>query len=195
MSSLINSEVFSIVKEDIGALDGKIIFVKGRYCGGKSKCSGLFYLDANDNPILKVAQGGFKEEEWFGILLHEYCHFIQWRDDSKIWNNFCDYDITYSDIILKPEKYKKQLSSLMELEINCEKCAVNIIKNNNLFDINEYVQSANAILYKYAFLYNYNKWPDDNRKYKKVQEFCPKKILKSYKEYLKIPKQIIEYYR
>jgi hypothetical protein len=195
MSSLINSEVFDIIKEDIKSLDGRIIFVKGRYCGGKSKCSGLFYMDANDNPILKIAKGGSEEEEWFGILLHEYCHFLQWRDDSKIWNNFCDHDVTYSEIILKPEKYKKELQALMELEINCEKRAVNIIKSNNLFNHKEYVQCANAILYKYAFLHKYHKWPDNNKKYHRIKEHCPNKILKSYKEYLNIPEKIVQYYK
>lgn len=195
MSFLINSEVFDIINEDIESLDGKVIFLKGDSCGGKSKCSGLFYLNSNDTPIIKVAKGSLTEEEWFGILLHEYCHFLQWRDDTKEWNKFCDYDITYSQIILKPQKYKKELESLMELEINCEKCATNIIKNNNLFNYKKYAQSANAIIYKYAFLYNYGKWPDDNRKYKKVQDFCPTKILKSYKEYLKIPTKISDYYK
>lgn len=195
MSSLINSKVFDIIKEDIESLDGRIILLKGNYCGGKSKCSGLFYMDSNDNPIIKVAKGSLLEEEWFGILIHEYCHFIQWKDDSRLWNNFCDYDITYSQIIIKPEKYKKELIALMELEIDCEKRATNIIKNNKLFDYKIYAQSANAIIYKYAFLYKYGKWPDDNRKYQKVQKFCPKKILKSYKEYLNIPEEIYNYYK
>ena len=195
MSSLMNSNVFDIIKEDVESLDGKIILLKGNYCGGKNKCSGLFYMDSNDNPIIKVAKGSLLEKEWFGILIHEYCHFLQWQDDSKLWNNFCDYDITYSQIILKPEKYKKELMALMELEINCEKRTFNIIKNNDLFDYKEYAQSANSILYKYAMLYKYNKWPDDNRKYKKVQDFCPKKILKSYKEYLNIPEEVLNYYK
>lgn len=195
MSSLLNSSVFDIIKEDIESLDGKVIFFKGPYCGGKNKCSGLFYLDSQDNPIIKVAKGNLNEEEWFGILIHEYCHFLQWRDDSKLWNNFCDYDITYSKIISKPKDHKKELIALMELEINCEKCAVNIIKNNKLFNHIEYVQSANAILYKYALLYKYGKWPDDDRKYQKIQKFCPTKILKSYKEYLKIPIKIVNYYK
>jgi hypothetical protein len=195
MSSLIKSRVFDIIKEDVESLYGKIILLKGNYCGGKSKCSGLFYLDSNDNPIIKVAKGKLNEEEWFGVLIHEYCHFIQWRDDSKLWNHFCDYDVTYSQIILKPQKYKKELEALMELEINCEKCTVNIIKNNALFDYKQYAQNANAILYKYAMLYKYNKWPNDNRKYQKVQDYCPNKILKSYREYLEIPKNVIEYYK
>ena len=195
MSSLMNSKVFDIIKEDIESLDGKIILLKGRYCGGKSKCSGLFYMDTNDNPIIKVAKGSISEEEWFGVLIHEYCHFLQWRDDSRLWNNFCDYDIAYSQIILKPEKYKKELIALMQLEIDCERSAFNIIKNNKLFDHKAYAKTANAILYKYAMLFNYNKWPEDNRKYQKVQDFCPQKILKSYSEYLKIPEKIVNYYK
>lgn len=193
--SFTNSEVFKIIKEDLEDLNGKITFIKGRYCGGKSKCSGLFYMDANENPIIKVAKGGLDEDEWFGVLIHEYSHFLQWRDNIKIWNKFCDYDVTYSHLLLKPQKYKKELLTLINLELDCEKRTINIIKNNNLFDHKKYAQSANAILYKYAFLYKYGKWPNDNRKYQKVQEFCPKRILKSYNEYLNIPKKIIEYYR
>ena len=120
---------------------------------------------------------------------------MQWRDNSKYWESFCNYDVTYSQILLKPEKYKLALTVLMDLEINCERLAVKIIKNNNLFDHKTYAQSANAILYKYAFLYNFNKWPEDSRTYKKVQDLAPNRILKSYKEYLDIPKKIIEYYR
>lgn len=192
--SFINSEVLKIVEEDLKDLDGKVVFIKGRYCGGKSKCSGLFYMDANDNPIIKVAKGGLKEYEWFGVLIHEYAHFLQWRDDTKIWNKYCDYDITYSQILLKPEKYKKELLALMNLELDCEKRAYKIIKNNNLFDYKEYAQNANSILYKYAFLYNYNKWPDDNRKYRKVQKICPTKLLDNVKDYLDIPGDIVEIY-
>lgn len=195
MSSLINSRVFDIIKEDIASFGGRIILLKGDYCGGRSKCSGLFYMDSKDNPIIKVAKGSLPEDEWFGVLVHEYCHFIQWRDDTPLWNKFCDYDITYSQIILKPEKYKKELAALMELEIDCEKGSTNIIKNNKLFDHKKYAQSANAIIYKYAFLYNYGKWPDNNRKYQKVQESCPTRILKSYKAYLDIPEKIINYYK
>ncbi len=195
MSSLINSDIYSIIKEDIENLDGKIIFINGSYCGGKSKCSGLFYLNAQDNPIIKIAKGRLSEEEWFGILIHEYSHFIQWRDNSKYWERFCDHDVTYSQILLKPEKHKFALKALMQLEIDCEKISTNIIKNNDLFDYKQYAQSANAILYKYAMLYKYNKWPDDNRRYQKVQDYCPKKILKSYKEYLDIPESVIHYYK
>jgi hypothetical protein len=190
----LNSKVFKIIKEDLEDLDGKIIFVKGRYCGGKSKCSGLFYMDANDNPIIKVAKGGLDDEEWFGVLIHEYSHFLQWRGDTKIWNKFCDYDITYSHLLSKPQKYKKELLALMDLELDCEKRTINIIKNNNLFDHKKYAQSANGILYKYAFLYNYHKWPDDNRKYKKVQRICPTTLFKNTQMYLNIPEEIVDMY-
>ena len=71
MSFLINSDVYSIIKEDLEDLHGKLIFVKGRYCGCKDKCSGVFYFDSQDNPIIKVAKGGLKDEEWFGVLIHE----------------------------------------------------------------------------------------------------------------------------
>jgi hypothetical protein len=195
MSSLINSSLFKIIKDDVESLDGKIIILKGPYCGGKSKCSGLFYMDSNDNPIIKVAKGSISEEEWFGILIHEYCHFIQWSEDSKVWNKFCDTDVTYSEIILKPAKYKKELLLLMNLELDCEKRTYKIIKNNQLFDYKDYAQNANAILYKYSFLYNFNKWPENNRKSKKILKFCKTTLLNKSEDYLNIPKEIVEYYQ
>jgi hypothetical protein len=184
-----------MINEDVESLDGKIILLKGSYCGGKSKCSGLFYLNSQDNPIIKVAKGSLPEEDWFGILVHEYCHFLQWRNDSFLWNSFCNYDVTYSQIISKPDKHKKALQSLINLEIDCEKSAVNIIKNNKLFDYKKYAQGANAIIYKYAMLYKYHKWPDDNKKYQNAQDFCSRRILKSYKEYLNIPEKVYNYYK
>lgn len=195
MSFLKDCAVFNIIKDDVEEMGGKIIFTKGAYCGGKNKCSGIFYTDSKDNPVIKVAQGKLKEHEWFGVLLHEYSHFLQWRDYNKYWEDFCNYDVNLVDILKTPKKYKKALISLMELELDCEKKAYNIIKNNKLLDHKEYATAANSILYKYAFLYKYGKWPDDNKKYQKIQYTCPNKLLKSYKEYLKIPKEVVEYYK
>lgn len=192
--SLIESDVFKIIQKDLKEYNGKINFLKGRYCGGESKCSGLFYTDCQDQPVIKVAKGSLKEEEWFGVLIHEYCHFLQWRDEVTVWNKFCNYTADYSDIVIRPKKYKKELLALIDLELDCEKRCYKIIKINKLFDHEVYAKSANAVLYKYAFLFQKGYWPDDNRKYKKAFNLSPVKLLKSPKDYFNIPKGIVEVY-
>jgi hypothetical protein len=184
------SELIKEIKKDIEEFDGKLNIYKGKYCGGESKCSGLFYLDNNESPILKIAKGS-NPEQWVGILIHEYCHFLQWRDNSKAWRTFAEGCASFDDLMLNPAKYKKEIIDLISLELDCEKKTARIIKANNYFDINIYIKNANAILLKYVYLYYNNKWPSNFSKFKKVQDKCPAKLLKSSSDYLNIDKNIL----
>lgn len=187
------SELLKEIKKDLQDFGGKVNLYKGPYCGGDSKCSGLFYLDSRDNPIIKIAKGG-PENEWIGILVHEYCHFLQWKDDIKVWKKFSDNCATFDDLMLNPKKYKNEIIDLIALELDCEKKAVRILKANQLLDIEDYIKSANAILLKYAYLYHYNKWPNKFFKFQKVKKGCPDKLLKSASEYINTDKELLNCY-
>lgn len=189
MSNLFRSSLFSIIKNDLREYDGRIIFCKGEYCGGESKCQGLFYLDSKQCPVIKVARGKASREEAFGVLIHEYCHFLQWRDGSSIWSEFNNKEFTFDDIILEPKKNKKNILLLIKLEADCERRSMKIIRQNNIIDEKEYARTANAVLYKYAYLYRYGTWPK-GIKLREVYELCPDKLLKSYKDYLNIPQDV-----
>lgn len=187
---LSTSELLKEIKKDLKDFDGKVNIYKGKYCGGDSKCSGLFYLDNNENPILKIAKGS-NPDQWVGILIHEYCHFLQWRDNVKVWRVFSEGSASFDDLMLNPKKYKKEIIDLISLELDCEKKTVKIIKANNYFDVDLYIKNANAILLKYVYLYYKNKWPNNLSKFKKVQNKCPNKLLKSALDYLEIDKEIL----
>lgn len=192
MSALRKPLIISIIQNEVEALDGKINFYKGRYCGGKNRCSGLFYLDSDDRPVIKVATGGTKKaEDWIGTLIHEYCHFMQWRDDSKIWLAYESYDVSFEQILDDPIKYGEALYKTIELELDCEKRAVAIIKANNLFNTNYYIKLANALILKYVYLSLYKKWPRTPATNKRIIELMPSKLLKSHKDYINFDKEIL----
>jgi hypothetical protein len=192
MSSLRLKTILSIIQEDLEDFDGKIYFLKGRYCGGKSKCSGLFYFDAEDRPIIKIGTNGFKKtEDWAGLLIHEYCHFEQWKNNAKAWVDYDDSDISLEEILKYPEKFKDHIVKLIRLELDCEKRSVKIIKRNQLFDAGNYINNANAVLFKYVCLYHFGQWPQKSIYSKGIVRALPFKLLRSVDDYLNFDKKIL----
>lgn len=189
MPNLFKSPLFTIIKRDLLEYNGRIIICKGEYCGGDSQCQGVFYFDAKETPMIKVARGKTSQQEAFGVLIHEYSHFLQWRDQSKIWNEFDENDFSFDNVILKPKKNKDKILLLIKLEADCERRSIKIIRKNQILDDKVYAQMANAVLYKYAYLYHYGTWPR-GAKLKETYSLCPDKILKSYKDYLNIPEDV-----
>lgn len=189
---LSTENVIGFVETELEALGGKVKFFKGKYCGGaKNKCVGLFYIDCKGYPVIKVAKGKQTEAEWLGVLLHEYNHLTQWRDNIPVWEKFCEQDGSCHDMIENPKKNKKALLDLMALELDCEKKTCYIIKDNKLFCHKEYIQMANAVLYKYAFLIKHNYWPKEGRiKDLKVWKSCRTTLRPKVADYLNIPAKL-----
>jgi hypothetical protein len=192
MQSVKNTKLYSIIKKDLKAYDGKILLFKGEYCGGNDRCYGMFEFNFKDNPVIKVAVGNKSTERWFGVLIHEYCHFLQWKEQSKIWKDFEESNFNIEDIIKSPKKYKKEILLLLRLEADCERRVVNLIKTHQLFDATEYIQEANAVLYKYGFLYTDHFWPKTGSEVKNCEEMCPEKIHRSYLKYLEAPEAVYD---
>lgn len=46
----------------------------------ESQCTGTFDIGANNKPIICLATKNSSEQELKQILLHEYGHYLQWRD-------------------------------------------------------------------------------------------------------------------
>jgi hypothetical protein len=197
MKDFLKSDLYQYILNDIEDYDGKIVFCKGKYCGGDNQCAGIFYIDSKDQPVLKVATKTTLPEEWIGALIHEYCHFIQWRDDCKEWRDFELKGLAFSEIIQTPKKYKKELLVLLNLELDCEKKVVSILGKKNLFlDKKKYVQTANAILYKYGFLYKEGKWPIINKnRFEKITELCNTKLFSDPLQYTDLPIKIKDFFK
>jgi hypothetical protein len=184
-----------MVKDEIEHDNGKVIFNKSKYCGGDSQCNGIFYVNNNEDPVIKVAKGNLCTEEWVGILVHEYCHYCQWRDDCKIWNQFSSHDVNFETIFSNPKKHREPLIDLMHLELDCERRALKLIKANKLLDVDKYCKTANAVLFKYAFLFRGNDWPTSSKKYDLVYNASPTKLLQNVERYLYAFPEIISLYK
>ena len=125
---------------------------------------------------------------WFPIYIHEFCHFRQWKEKSVLWDK---YDDTFFEWVDDRENFqlsevKKSLKSIISLELDCEKRAVQMIKDRELpLDTDDYIKGANAYLLSYFISYEQMGWyasaPYED---KKVLDVVPDKFLK-VKDYMK----------
>lgn len=45
-----------------------------------AQCAGTFDITKNNNPIICLAIKGHTQQELLQLLLHEYAHFLQWKE-------------------------------------------------------------------------------------------------------------------
>lgn len=98
---------------------------------------------------------------WFPIFLHEYCHFLQWRDEFKKWNSYTKYLIKYDSVFntnltkIKPNIIRK----VQEIEMDCDQKAIAFIKKYKLdIDLKQYIKESNFYILCYEFFPKYNKF-------------------------------------
>jgi hypothetical protein len=102
----------------------------------------------------------------FEILIHEYCHFLQWKYDRRLWDkSLLTYDILFDwinyprfqyginlkDYEVSQAELDQSLHDILEIEHDCEKRALKLLKNCPIedFDIEKYIRAANAYLWSY----------------------------------------------
>lgn len=130
-------------------------------------CSGVF--DAKSRSI-RVATKKAKQD-WFEILMHEYCHMLQFVSNSK---KFCDlsiFDTTITTLLDLWLDHKIELNEgqsldiilkIIDMEKECEEMVVNLIHSEGLpIDTNRYTQKANAYLLSYLLVRTKRQWTDD----------------------------------
>lgn len=134
-------------------------------------------------------------KDWIPLLIHEFCHFLQWTE-----NKFrSQKDIEASDDIddwlnNKIELTKKQISDKLDIiarcELDCEKRTAKMMKEFNVLsaeEIEEFIQKANAYIYGHEAIKQKRSWfkkPIYGNK--KITSLCPKKFTKSLKPDKKI---------
>jgi len=166
-------------------------------------CRGLWDDGEKKNLKLYCATAG-DEKIWVPIFVHEYCHFLQWKDRCPEWKGAQKYTEEDDRKILRNEKMhpvrlRNSIKRIRDLEEDCEKRTVQVLKKygaNKAF-IEGYIQRANTYLYFYTYLKFYREWyPKDKvvTKMKQITRVAPKTFQKSYdvipskmlKEYMKV---------
>lgn len=154
-------------------------------------CSGYFC----DRDKALVVACGRPFEEWFEILVHEFCHMEQWKNDSRWveWTDACakTWEWLAGNTMMNNTQLRNVLDTMVELEKDCEIRAVEKIKKWELpISVQKYVQKANVYLYSYHVLPDIKKFPTAVHSDMELVKMAPVKFKKSYR---KVPPNMKEY--
>lgn len=127
-----------------------------------SECAGSF--SARNNDTLSVAVG-VPFEDWFPVLVHEFCHANQYVDDRK---KFRAMDISSDRVFewtggkdFSDQDLDQAFSDSIWLESDCEARVMEAIKTHrlgHLIEAAEYAQKGNAYAQFYQHLRNTRTW-------------------------------------
>lgn len=121
----------------------------------EDNCGGWCWID--DDEGKREFAVAMKHHMGFEILIHEYCHFLQWKHDRKFWDSTLKtYDVLFNwiaDISLEINEKDLQQSfrDIMSIEHDCEKRVLKLVANNPIedFDLDKYQRAVNAYLWSY----------------------------------------------
>lgn len=132
----------------------------------------------------------------WGIFVHESCHVDQLIDKDSIWHEgVFNADQDWLDVhtrgkTRKSKKIETYFRKLMELELDCDRRAVEKIKKYGLnINIKEYIRSSNVYMFSYYCFYHQKCWYDgEHRIYdqKEILKQMPTKHLKPNEYWTKI---------
>lgn len=138
---------------------------------GPERCRGYFAEpEGGGEGELKVAVKN-DISDWFPVLVHEYCHLLQWIDKEPTYKactigkegdagTFMDYWLE-KQVDLDDDKRSEYFKKVREMELNNERRAVDIIKIWNLpINLNRYIRQASAYIYFYIAAEKFQCWYD-----------------------------------
>lgn len=158
---------------------------------------GSFGPNSRDKVILSCATA---RPDYLSILVHESCHLDQYLENGIVWKkgDSCNQVFTWLEGKVYYKYLNKHINNVQDLEEDCERRAVEKIKEYNLpIDIDTYIQKANSYIWFYKHLQKTRYWPDRfSSPYviPEVWQNMPKKFQKSYRRIPKRFKLLFEQY-
>lgn len=128
----------------------------------------------------------------FEVFLHEYCHYLQWKNNRDLWDrSLLTYD-TLFEWIDKPEsnytdeELNQSLHDIIELEHDCENKALKLLQNNPIEDVSvdKYIRAVNAYLLHYHINRSLRKRPKNPIYSERVLNHMPNKFNTNLDYYL-----------
>jgi len=134
------------------------------------KCSGFFTSVGDSGEPELVVSRCYNDDQFLGVLLHEYCHLTQWAENCVAWQND-DYWSSIVDVgkwigTNKPctPQVKAALDATRDLEADNERRTVRLIKELGApVDLEDYIQKANSYIHFYNTISITNRWYDPDR--------------------------------
>lgn len=160
-------ELLKFIKNDAKEYRIKLFFGKCKNVKiprSNIRSSGFF---SEVDRLLAVATG-VPENVWIPILLHEYCHMQQSKEQLDIWKNDRSEDLDYwldGKVEKTTQEIEDMVFSTLNIELDCEKRVIEFIKRHNIdIDVEVYAKKSNAYVYFYHIIKNHRKWYNTDRK-------------------------------
>lgn len=128
----------------------------------KSSYEGQFI---SEDKVLEVATCQ-STEDFILTFIHEYCHFLQWRDHYYLFRK-SSKDLLIFERFLNIRKLTNRVNAainlVQQLELNCEKRVIALLESYKIdcnYDL--YIQKSNAYILFYAVIKHTKKWYKHN---------------------------------
>lgn len=136
-----------------------------------------------------------KSEDWKGDFIHEYCHFLQWKNEFEKWESYEDAFSAFNDFF--NNKNRKTISQsvinkVVEVEVDCGLKVDRLLKNKKIkFDRKDYFKYNNLYILCYPSMVKYRTFNIPYKFTENIMKFIPAKpitmdIFHNYKYYEKI---------
>jgi len=186
-----------------------IAFVKAecRKEGVKCDLRNTYYVKVSDSiqasgyfdesvPILVCSMN---RKDSIEILVHEYGHLTQWRENIPLWKKANDANLAIDEWLggKNIRNIEKHIANARDLELDNEKRSAKLIKEFELpINVENYIKKANSYIHFYNYLLISRKWSNSkNSPYsnKRIMEIMSPKFNMGYKKLSKkIEKIFIE---
>ena len=135
-----------------------------------------------------------KHHMGFEILIHEYCHFLQWKYDRKFWDDSTEYyDVLFDWVEDKSKEVSeedliKSLNTILAIEHDCEKRVLKLVEHNPIenFDTDKYQRAVNAYLWSYHINKELRRRPKNPIYSPRVLQHMPNTFNRSLDYYLDV---------
>jgi hypothetical protein len=148
------------------------------------------YFDEKSKTLACAA--GKDISQWLTILIHESSHMDQYLEQIPEWLNNLDLFETdkwlVGDDNVDMDRINMEIKTAVQVELDCEKRTVDKIKKwsmDNIVDVEEYVQKANAYILFYLWMKDNRKWYEIGREPYNLPEIfkeMPKTFETNYSE-------------
>lgn len=169
----------SIACGELERFGGYLIQYKSKAIG-PSKALGEFMV-CDNKPVIKLSTSD-NLDDWCSILLHEYCHFLQWRSHAKTWKSverLLPDGLKSLESLSEEVVFQNTIKKIIKLEREADLIACDIIEKYQLdLNIELYCRQSNLVLFKWMFFRRYKTWPKSNKKETDaLLAMCPSRMI------------------
>lgn len=127
----------------------------------QSKKGYNFFYDGStpkygSKKLLKINFFTDSLEDNYGVFVHEYAHFLQWKESCAIWKESEDASDRFDewlddkDVVVTID----DIRIIQKLELDCDRRAIELIRKHKLpIDIDRYIKESNSYVLSYNLIY------------------------------------------